>query len=285
MKICAIVLDYYGAERTKACLYSLIGQGIDTVLVVDNSANAQASSALDQALNALRQSHADYKIELLRPSENLGFAKGVNHALANYSSSSCEFFLLINNDAIASQDMVAQLSKSLKNKDLVAPTILNEDGVPQPLMWYQRFIGLQTAHKLPFSFSFLSGCCLLFRRELLQDHKLFDEDFFMYGEDTFLGWRLDQTKKSVLIDAQATVRHVGHGSSREFGLFYEYHIARAHVLLALKTWRTPLEIPFLLFGKFIGLGMRGLIRSTRARSLIPLMAFFLAWSPLKIRVP
>ena len=81
VKICAIILDYFGADKTEACLCSLTGQGLDTICVVDNSAAPEASANLRAAVDRLRAS-ADFQIEILSPGQNLGFAKGVNWALA-----------------------------------------------------------------------------------------------------------------------------------------------------------------------------------------------------------
>jgi hypothetical protein len=55
------------------------------------------------------------------------------------------------------------------------------------------------------------------------------------------------------------------------------------VLLALKTARSPVEIPLLLAAKGAGLALRALRRCVRSGSAAPLLAFFLAWLPLEIR--
>lgn len=285
MKICAIVLNYRDAVRTEACLRSLSGQGVDTVLLVDNSADAQAGAEL-AAMRTRLEGAMDYVFRLLEPGSNLGFARGVNLALNDTSALSCDAFMLINNDAVAMPGMVARLVAALAYDDvpMVAPTVLDAAGRPRPMFWYQRFFGLLTTRQLPGSFPYLSGCCLLVQRAMLDEGRLFDEDFFMYGEDTLLGWRLARAGKKPLRLDDAFVRHDGAGSSRRGQLFYEYHMARAHVLLAMKTLRHPLEMPALLAGKCIALSLRALWRSMRFGSVAPLKAFLLAWSKRDIRV-
>jgi len=286
MKTCAIVLNYRDAARTEACLRSLAGQGLDILLVVDNSADQHFSDELAEMLTRLN-AHVDCRLRLLKPGSNLGFARGVNLALNDEDARHCDTFLLINNDAVAMPGMVVHLAAALVDADMamVAPTVVDVTGKHQPMFWYQRFFGLLTAHSLPGSFPYLSGCCLLVRREMLEEGKLFDEDFFMYGEDTLLGWRLARAGRVLRRVNDAVVRHTSGGSSRQGQLFYEYHTARAHVLLALKTWHSPLEIPLLLATKSIGLALRALRRSARCGSGVPLLAFILAWFPMKIRVP
>jgi N-acetylglucosaminyl-diphospho-decaprenol L-rhamnosyltransferase len=287
MRICAVILDYRGAIRTEACLRSLLGEGLDTVLVVDNSADECSSAELAAVVNRLRAGEIDYALHVLNPDSNLGFARGVNFALRDAVASRCEAFLLLNNDATAVPGMVSRLVATLEHEhaDLVAPHIVDRTGKSQPILWYQRHLGLLTSRPLPFSFPYMSGCCVLFRRELLVASKLFDEDFFMYGEDTFLGWQLIHAGKAAVQSKEAIVYHFGQGSSEQCKMFYEYHTARAHVLLALRTWRSPLEIPLLIIAKGLGLMLRALRRSIRYRSGIPLMAFFLSWLPLQIRTP
>lgn len=286
MKICAIVLNYRNAARTEACLCALASQGLDVVLVVDNSADQRFSDELAVML-ARQTGLVDYRLRLLNSGDNLGFARGVNLALNDADALCCDVFLLINNDAVASPGMVARLAAALADTDtpMVSPTVVDVVGVPQPMLWYQRFFGLLTRHRLLGSFPYLSGCCLLVRREMLEKGRLFDEDFFMYGEDTLLGWRLARSGKYPLCIPDVFVRHDGAVSSRRGQLFYEYHMARAHVLLAVKTWRHPLEIPLLLISKCIGLCLRALWRTLRFRNFAPLKGFFMAWRAQDMRVP
>lgn len=286
MKICAIVLNYRDAARTEACLCSLLGQGLDAVLVVDNSADERAIGELADMMER-QKVQADYALYLINPGCNLGFARGVNLALNNAAARQCDGFLLINNDAVALPGMVTRLSSELADSgmSMVAPTVIDAAGKQQSMLWYQRFFGLLTTHPLPGSFPYLSGCCLLVRREMLEEGKLFDEDFFMYGEDALLGWRLACAQKKPLRLSDAFVRHDEVGSSRRGQLFYEYHMARAHVLLAMKTWRHPLEKPLLLASKCVGLSLRALWRSLHFGNIVPLKAFFMAWRALEICAP
>lgn len=286
MKICAIVLNYRDALRTKACLSSLVGQGLDTVLVVDNSADTVAACELAAMVEQLNE-QVDYTLHQLDPGSNLGFSRGINLALRDAGALQCDAFLLINNDAVASQGMVAKLAAALATHKLlmVAPTVVDAEGLPQPMLWYQRFFGLLTKRQLPGSFPYLSGCCMLVSHQILKDGRLFDEDFFMYGEDTLLGWRLVRSGEGPLCLGDTFVRHYGAGSSRRGRIFYEYHTARAHILLARKTLLHPLELPLALTCKILGLSLRALWRSLRFGNIVPLRAFFLAWQGRDIRVP
>lgn len=257
------------------------------VLVVDNSAEDRASNALEAAVAAVQLDGLDFAVYIMRSPSNLGFARGVNAAIAHDVARNCDAILLLNNDAALAAGTMESLIAALNEPgvDLVAPVLASDKGNEQPVFWYQRFLGIMSPHPMPYSFPYLSGCCLLLRRDLLEAGKLLDEDFFMYGEDILLGWRLQKERKVARHVKHAVVHHVGIGSSQQCELFYEYHTARAHVLLAWKTYKVPLELPLLLIGKGLGLAMRAVVRSMRFRSLTPLLAFCLSWFPLELRTP
>lgn len=285
-RICAVVLNYRNAGLTLTCLRSLRGQGVGRAIVLDNSGDAYAAGELHGALQALRDERCDFDLLTITPSENLGFARGVNAALKAALQENCDRFLLLNNDAVAAPGMVMRLAAALDGGCRIAiPTVVADSGVAVPALWYQRYFGCMTSMPLPGSFLFPSGCCVMFDRSLLHAGALFDEAFFMYGEDVLLGWQLSRAGIAVCRVDEAVVRHTGRASSTSRSLFYEYHTARAHVLLGVKTWRFPLEIPLLLIAKCAGLALRAAARSVRGGGLIPLRAFVLAWRKLDMRLP
>lgn len=289
-KVCAIILDYRGAAKTIRCLRSLAGQGIDQVIVVDNSADQQASQELRNAVEAIGREDLGFDLCVLTPSENLGFAKGVNFALQHdlRGNKPHDYYLLINNDAEATPDLVRRLRKAL-DEDMelcmVAPTIVSASGRRQGEGGYYRYLGLLADRRTRCSFPYLSGCCLMFRSNLPRSGKLFDEAFFMYGEDWELGWRMSREGKKAKCLQDTAVYHQGGASSTKAGLFYEYHLVHSHLLLALKTLRSPVEAPLIAMSKLLILGIRAIVRCVRYRSMVPLCAYFLAWFPLRIRTP
>ncbi|PKN20611.1 MAG: hypothetical protein CVU71_02170 [Deltaproteobacteria bacterium HGW-Deltaproteobacteria-6] len=272
--VCAIILDYYGSIKTIACLTSLINQGLDSVMIVDNSGNHQANIQLQEALHNFNQREIPFTIYQIVNPMNLGYSAGVNNALRWLEKNQPhQYYLLINNDAEATAGMLPQLLKFMNKQDrtaLAAPVI--DTGVKQiTCHWYQRLSGLLFSHHIIGTFPFLSGCCLLVDRQIIKDG-LFDEDFFMYGEDIALCWRLKQIGWKTAFVRQAIVRHEGTGSSRQGGYFYEYHLARMHILLASKLATHRWETPFLYFGRLLTLSARAVVRAIRYQSLVPITA-------------
>jgi hypothetical protein len=272
--VCAIILDYFGSSKTIACLMSLIDQGLNAVMIVDNSGDRQANIQLQDALAALNQNKVPFTIHQIVNPQNLGYAAGVNDALHWLEENQPhQYYLLINNDAEATPGMLPELIKFMREHDntaLAAPMIdIGHKKIGYN--WYHRFTGLMFLHHVIGTFPYLSGCCLLIDRRIIGDG-LFDQDFFMYGEDVALSWRLRMSDWETACVSQAIVRHEGVGSSRQGALFYEYNMARGHLLLARKLARRRWEIPFLCFGRLLTLIARSIVRTIRFRSLVPMTA-------------
>ncbi|MFQ5643890.1 MAG: glycosyltransferase [Thiogranum sp.] len=290
MNSCAILLDYRGAEKTGKCLESLLGQGLSTIYVVDNCDHPEWSARLKNTVAGFKTSNPGIDVRLISASANLGFAGGVNLAITTDISSPQphDFFLLINNDAVAGPGLLAGLLKSLQEDRsvmLAAPCIRQQGAGEECGLWYNRYTGILSRHKLPLSFLYISGCCMLVDRRLAGDNGLFDPDFFMYGEDALFCWQLWKKGQPYKLVPGVYAEHAVGASSNKAGMFYEYHTTRGHVLMATKACHSAIEIPAMLLTKFVTLFIRSLFRCLTYRSLVPARAFFLAWLPLNIRIP
>jgi len=285
-RTCAIVINYHGAEKTEKCLRSLLGQAVDTVILVDNSVSSCEAQALEKLVGEIRTETPHPAIRLVVNDENLGFGRAVNRAIRQ-DMESCgghEFYMVINNDAEATPAMVERLVSKLEEDrgiSLISPLVISAHGSMEYL-WYNKVFGSVTLDKIPLSFPVLSGCCLLFRKSLVEKAPLFDEDFFMYGEDVDLCWRLQKNGSGILCCRDIPVHHEGTGSSHHGGFFYEYHVARGHVLLAVKTGGGLQGILLFLMGRVLYLSSRALIRTLRYRTLAPLLALLTCWVPMKV---
>jgi N-acetylglucosaminyl-diphospho-decaprenol L-rhamnosyltransferase len=270
--IVGLVLNYRDAERTIKCIGSLLDDGIEHVLVWDNSEDEGVSA---QAIRTRLKQEARVTVEI--SSSNLGFAAGVNRGLEWI----CQHFskawiLLINNDAVLLTGATNALTQALiANPDAVIayPTI-DHGGQLMGTVFYQRHFGLYVKQRLPSSIAYASGCCQLLARERLQG-AWFDEDFFMYGEDVEFGWRLGNNRMAHV--AGVWVKHEGSASSRMGSPFYESRIVAAHWLLARKLARSRVELSLFWLGRVALLPLRALLRSWRYCSWVPLKSFCEGW--------
>ena len=270
----AITLNFRRPELTIECVESLLGDGWMPILVWDNSEDEGVS------LQVLKAKYADdARVHVLLSPVNLGFGKGVNSALAELGRlGHAAPVLLINNDALVLPGMRSAMMEKLAGTDapsLVAPRIL-QDGREQGWLYYNPWFALVTHRPLPGSFAYLSGCCLLVQRAD-NNQPLFDEDFFMYGEDVELSWRMRRDGGCLALLNHCFVRHAGSVSSGQASAAYERFMVRSHWLLAKKLtknafatmWVRALHIPPLL--------IRACMRAWRYRSLEPLHAIVSRW--------
>jgi GT2 family glycosyltransferase len=79
------------------------------------------------------------------------------------------------------------------------------------------------------------GAAVCFRREALEEVGVFDDDFFMYYEDTDLSWRFQAAGWTVRYVPDAVVRHLHSASSVEWSPFFTFHVERNRLLLLAKN--------------------------------------------------
>lgn len=84
------------------------------------------------------------------------------------------------------------------------------------------------------------GASVLFRTEALREAGVFDDDFFMYYEDTDLAWRLRALGWSIRYLPASVVRHIHAASSEEWSPFFVFHVDRNRLLLLTKNARAGL---------------------------------------------
>ncbi|HEX3266725.1 MAG TPA: glycosyltransferase family 2 protein [Gaiellaceae bacterium] len=171
--------------------------------------------------------------------ENKGLGGGSN---AGMRVASGAYFLLLNSDAWALDDAVERLAAFAGDHPeaaVVGPKLLNPDGSLQrsvrgfPTVWrlateylflrklaprsraLNAFYGAGFDHEEVREAEFLMGACLLVRREAADTVGLFDEDFFMFSEETDWCYRFRQAGWKVLFTPEAEFVHVGGATTRQ----------------------------------------------------------------------
>jgi len=285
--VCAIILNYRNAPETLQCLASLDPAGLSQVHLVDNSVSPEDEIALRVAVDSLNQRAGFPPVNVIVNPENLGYARSVNEAIARDQSANRQFdyYFLINNDAIGQANLVSRLQQAIESDNNIAAVSpgISEAGVMHCIKWYDNWFGTTTLRQTGLAFPYVTGCCLLVDATIANDGKLFDEDFFMYGEDVWLCLQIRRAGRSIRCVDDVTVMHKGAGSSRKGSLFYEYHMARAQVLIASKSSRNVLDLTVRYLLRFVYLLARSVVRSVRYGKITPLLCVPLAWLRLEIR--
>ena len=208
MKISVVIVNYNVKYYVGQCIDSVRRalQGIDSeIIVVDNHS---------------RDGSVDYlsKIEgvrIIESGHNLGFSKANNIAIRQ---STAEYVLMLNPDTIVAEDalrMIIDFADSHPQAGGIGVRMHNDwgttaresrRGLPSPMTSFYKIIGLSKRlpqHRKygryymgwlpwdsPSRIEVVSGACFLVRRKALDEVGLMDEDYFMYGEDIDLSYRL-----------------------------------------------------------------------------------------------
>ena len=270
--IIGLTLNYRDATRTLRCINSLLKEGAVHVLVLDNSEDDGASAtALSQSLNV------NAKVSIEVSLTNLGFAAGVNRGIEWITVRFGQaWVLLLNNDAHLLSGAISPLAEALTEhtQSVIAYPDIDNAGSITGTVYYQRHTGLLSSRPLPGSFPHASGCCQLIAVER-SETTLFDEDFFMYGEDAELGARLGVARMTHV--PKTLVYHEGSQSSGLGSDFYETRMIAAHWLLAHKLARSHTDLALLVCARFFTLGARAFLRALRFRSSMPIRALSRGW--------
>jgi GT2 family glycosyltransferase len=83
------------------------------------------------------------------------------------------------------------------------------------------------------------GCAVAFRTEAGRAVDWFDDDFFLYYEDTDLSWRLRAAGWGIRFEPKAVVRHVHAASSVEWSPVFTFHTTRNRLLMLVKDASWP----------------------------------------------
>jgi GT2 family glycosyltransferase len=221
-----IIVTYNAALFLPDCLGSITRHppsfGFE-VIVVDNASS-------DDSVAQVRRSVPGAVI--IENRANAGFAAANN---AGYCRAAGEYILLLNPDTIVhagALDAMAGFLRANPDAGAIGPRIVNRDGSPQrtgvsaPSLWnlfaetfffdrmfprskiFGRHRRLYDDPGVIRDVESLQGSCLLVRREAI-GQKLFDEDFFLYFEETDLCARLRGEGWRVVYVPDASVVHIG----------------------------------------------------------------------------
>ncbi len=234
-KVSIIVLNWNGKKFLKNCLNSLQKLNYNSVeiIVVDNNST-------DGSAEFVKKNYP--KVIFVENKENYGFAKGNN---IGYEKTKGEYVLILNNDTVVTPDFLNPLIETFKKDSRIGclqPQIrLLEDkkvldGVGAFLTstgFLYHFGYLKDKNKDIYNkrmkiFS-AKGACMLLSRKAIEKVGLFDEDFFIFFEETDLCFRLWLAGFTVAYEPKSVIYHMG-GADTTSSKSYQ-HERRAYLSL------------------------------------------------------
>lgn len=191
--VTAVVLNWCNEPDTVACVQSLLAQrpAVPGILIVDNASPDGSGDRLAARFPEL---------SFLQTGTNGGYSAGNNAGIAWALARGARWVLVLNNDTVCEPTMVANLLAAAgrhPDAGALAPYIGLASDPGQPWFAGGRIdltgrLGVHEHYTAECPSSFLSGCALLLRADVLRTVGAFDPSFGSYVEDADLCWRIAQ---------------------------------------------------------------------------------------------
>ncbi len=279
-----VIVNWNTRDLLRECLRSVAASQGDfayRVIVVDNASS-------DGSADMVRAEFPD--VTLIASAENEGYPRANNHGLRALGfARGCadedapRYALALNPDTVlppgALGDMLAYMDADA-TIGVAGPKLVLPDGsldlacrrsFPTPEISFYRMVGLSKLFPRSrrfgrYNLTYLDpdvetevdsvvGAFMLVRRAAIQQVGLFDETFFMYGEDLDWAFRIKQAGWKVMYNPRVTVTHVKRAASRQ-SRRAQREFYRAMLLFYRKHYRqtTPWWLHSLIL---LGLALKG----------------------------
>lgn len=273
--VSVVVLNWNGQEYLRGCLDSVLSQDYDPIelIVVDNGST-------DGSVELIREYYPTAMV--IENAVNRGFAAGNNIGIRHATG---EYIVILNNDAEMEPGCVSEM-KSAIGKDprygacaskiylKGGQGLLDAAGIaicPDGLSIGRGRLERGEYYDREEEVFFGSGCCMMCKREMLEDVRIgddyFDESFFMYADDTDLGWRAALRGWKCIYSPNAKVHHMHSASSDDYSPLKAFLVERNRMWIQAKCFPflmmlygqfyTSLRYFFQAFGAFTGKGAAG----------------------------
>jgi GT2 family glycosyltransferase len=256
MKLSIIIVNYNTYVLTKQTIESILTKSIDfdfEIILIDNASR-------DGSIDWLNEDYKYYisseKIKVVINKENLGFSKANNIGI---KKSKGDYILLLNSDtSIVGECLtscVGYIEAHNKTSEKSTIGVLGckvvlpdgtldhacKRGFPTPkaslyyllklhkkdAVKYGQYDALYLGEDEVGEVDSLMGAFMLMPKRVLDEVGLLDEDFFMYGEDIDLCYRIKEAGYKVIYYPKVQIIHYKGGSSkkRRTKVIYDFHKA------------------------------------------------------------
>ncbi len=253
MKLSIVIVNYNVScflEQALNSVFKALKDVDGEVFVVDNHS---ADNSLEMLASRFPQVH------VIANEENVGFARANNQAIRLATG---EYVLLLNPDTLVEEDTFVKCIrfmdetpdagglgvKMVNGKGEFLPE--SKRGIPFPAVAFYKLFGLSKlfpksrrfgTYHLTYlsndeihSVEVLSGAFMMLRRSVLDKVGMLDEDYFMYGEDIDLSYRILQGGYKNYYFPETRIIHYKGESTKTGSLNYVYVFYKAMQIFARK---------------------------------------------------
>ena len=265
-----IVLNWNGYNDTVECLESLqkVNYPDYKIILIDNGSRDGSVQKLKERFGK------DEKIKIIANEENLGFAGGNNVGIEYAMEKGADAVLLINNDTIVDENFLVELVKAAeenKRAGVLGSKIYYESdpkriwsagGKVNRLLTKGVHIGYDEIDERQYDeikkCDYLTGCCLLVKKEVVKKIGVLADDYFLYYEDTDYCLRARKAGYDCLYVPASKIWHKISRSSKPGSSSYIYYHTRNGLTMARRNG-SPL-IKFLAYPNCLFLFLKQIVK-------------------------
>ena len=250
MQLSVVIVSYNVQYFLELCLQSVIKATTDIkaeIIVVDNQST-------DATCDIILSNYPE--VNLIKNTKNLGFAKANNIGVDRAKG---EYILILNPDTIVAEDTFLnclKFSKSAKNLGALGVKLIDGTGhflpeckrnIPTPLVTLYKMLGLKTKNHAYYAqqisenkcgnIEILVGAFMFLKRKTYNIVGGFDTDYFLYGEDIDLSYKLiKHSYKNYYLGSSQIIHFKGESTKKDvkylnyfYGamqLFYSKHFKK-----------------------------------------------------------
>ena len=254
MKVSVVTPNYNGEKFLKAFFESLNedSQLIGEVIIVDNGST-------DSSKEFIKGNSFNFPVRLIENTENLGFSPAVNQGIME---SQYEYIFSLNNDTEIRKGSIKALADLMSSDDSIFSAqakmlqydnkeLIDDVGDEYNLLaWTKKTGENHNSSEYTEVREIFSACAgaAMYRKSLLDEIGMFDDNFFAYMEDVDLAIRSRINGYRNMLCPNAVVYHIGSATSgSRYNEFKVRLAARNNVWVVYKNLPIPLKIVNFIF--------------------------------------
>lgn len=226
LELSIIIISYNTKRITENCIKSILSSTKKTsyeIIVLDNGSRDGSIQMLERLKNTT------HNLKVIINKDNAGFGKANNQGIKLATS---DYILFLNSDTEVLEDGVDKLATFYKEHEkeyqFVGGKLFNKDMSPQASAGPEYSLLMIFAHlflrgdywgltrsspSTPTEVDWVSGACIMTKKEHMEKIKGFDEQIFMYMDEIDLLYRAKKKGMKVFFYPEAKFIHLGSASS------------------------------------------------------------------------
>ncbi len=275
-----IIVNFRTYELTKQTINSILSKKHSInyeIILVDNASNDNSIEKIEQGFKEKINKNL---VKIIKNDQNLGFSKANNIGIKIAKG---EYILTLNSDTVIVEDCLDRCIEHIKKNSNIGALgckVLLPDGkldkpckrgfpTPKASLFYMLKLDKLFPNKRKFgeyNLTYLSendinevdslvGAFMIIPRTVIDEVGMFDEDFFMYGEDIDWCYRIKQVGYKIIYYPKSEIIHYKGSSAKKkrFKTIYEFH--RAMYLFYNKHYKSKYNV-FTTLSVYLGISAK-----------------------------